>query len=88
MSDVFLSYASEDRGRVAAIVSALEASGLSVWWDRAIQVGASYDDAIEVALNAARCVVTVWTERLLGRIGTPLKSSFTPPTFHGSHDSV
>ena len=43
MSDVFLSYASEDRGRVAVIVSALEASGLSVWWDRAIQVGARPD---------------------------------------------
>ncbi len=63
MSDVFLSYASEDRDRVETLVSALEASGLSVWWDRAIQVGSSYDDAIEEALNEARCVVTVWTER-------------------------
>lgn len=63
MIDVFVSYASEDRARVAPLVSAMEASGLSVWWDRAIQVGTSYDDAIEAALNEARCVVTVWTKQ-------------------------
>ena len=62
MDDVFISYASEDRARVIPLAQALEARHLSVWWDREIPPGATFDDVIETALNAAGCVVVVWTE--------------------------
>ena len=35
MSDIFISYASEDRDRVKSLARALEQEGWSVWWDRA-----------------------------------------------------
>jgi TolB-like protein/Tfp pilus assembly protein PilF len=61
MSDVFLSYATEDRERVRPLVKALEAAGLSVWWDRDIRAGAAYDRVIEAALADAKCVVVAWS---------------------------
>jgi hypothetical protein len=33
MSDIFISYAREDRPRAEAIAKALEEHGWSVWWD-------------------------------------------------------
>ncbi|MEE4302150.1 MAG: toll/interleukin-1 receptor domain-containing protein [Pseudomonadales bacterium] len=62
MADIFLSYASEDRERVRPLVAALEAEGLSVWWDRELRPGPSFDLEIERAIEAARCVVVVWSE--------------------------
>ena len=63
MADIFLSYASDDRERVKPLVEALETDGFSVWWDRNIQAGASYDREIEAAINEASCVVVVWSQR-------------------------
>jgi type II secretory pathway pseudopilin PulG len=60
--DIFLSYASADRQKVAPIVAALEKTGWKVWWDRAIPAGKTFDQVIEEALDGARCVVVVWTE--------------------------
>jgi hypothetical protein len=62
MSDVFLGYAMEDRHRVEALAQVLEKSGWSVWWDRAIPPGKTFDEVIEVALAEAKCVVVVWSE--------------------------
>ena len=62
MDDVFISYAREDRARVQDLVQALEARGLSIWIDHSdIPPGATFDDVIERALDAARCVIVVWT---------------------------
>jgi formylglycine-generating enzyme required for sulfatase activity len=61
MSDIFLSYASEDLPRVLPLVRALEDRGWSVWWDRTILPGRTYDIVIEEALEAARCVIVVWS---------------------------
>jgi hypothetical protein len=36
VTDVFISYATEDRGPAAKLASALGALGWSVWWDRNI----------------------------------------------------
>jgi len=58
---IFLSYASGDRGRVQAMVRALEAMGWAVWWDRTIPPGKNFDDVIEEALDASRCVIVVWS---------------------------
>ncbi len=61
MADIFLSYSSADRDRVAPLVEALEADGFSVWWDRNIQPGPSFDREIEQAIDAAGCMVVVWS---------------------------
>ena len=62
MADVFLSYASEDRDRVTPIVEAIENSGFTVWWDLRIGLGTSFDREIERELEAAECVVVIWSE--------------------------
>ncbi len=60
-SDVFLSYASADRSRALQVAKALEASGLSVWWDRNISAGQTFDEVIERELESARTVVVLWS---------------------------
>jgi len=66
MSDVFVSYKRVDETRVAALVDALQAGGLSVWWDRDIEAGAHWRQAIGERLEAARCVIVVWSAASVG----------------------
>lgn len=66
MSDVFISYSSNDREEARRLADALEASGISVWWDRQIPPGRTYDEVIEEALGSARCVVVLWSESSVG----------------------
>ena len=61
MNDIFLSYANEDRDVARTMAAALESHGWSVWWDREISFGKPFDQVIEEELNAARCVVVLWT---------------------------
>ena len=61
MSDVFISYASEDRDGASKLAHALEARGWSVWWDRDIATGQAYDQVIERELARAGCVVVLWS---------------------------
>lgn len=61
MTDVFVSYASEDRERAGQLAQALGARGWSVWWDRKIIAGQAFDQAIERELETARCVVVLWS---------------------------
>lgn len=61
MTDVFISYANEDRERAARLASALGALGWSVWWDRKIIVGQAFDQAIERELETAKSVVVLWS---------------------------
>ncbi len=69
MTDVFLSYKREDEARVAPIVEGLRAAGLSVWWDRDIPGGESWRQTIGEHLEAARCVIVVWSETSVGPAG-------------------
>ncbi len=66
MSDVFISYASEDRSRAQALAEALEQEGWSIWWDRTILPGKTFDEVIETELKAARCVIVIWSETSVG----------------------
>jgi TolB-like protein/Tfp pilus assembly protein PilF len=69
MNDVFVSYKAEDRARVAALVAALEADGLSVWWDAHIGGGADWRESIQEHLDAARCVIVAWSDRSIATEG-------------------
>jgi Leucine-rich repeat (LRR) protein len=62
MADVFISYASPDREIVAGLAEALEASGLSVWWDRELSPGQDFGAEIDRELNSAHCIVTAWSK--------------------------
>lgn len=61
MSDIFISYASEDRDWVKPLAEALATQGWSVWWDREIPFGKAFDQVIKEALSDARCIVVVWS---------------------------
>jgi len=61
VSDIFISYANADRPRVEPLVDALQQQGWSVWWDRKILAGRTYDKVIEGALKDARCVIVLWS---------------------------
>jgi hypothetical protein len=66
VSDIFISYASADRDRAKVIAEALAARGFSVWWDRVIPPGRQFDEVIEEALDASRCVVVLWSKTSVG----------------------
>lgn len=61
MSDIFISYAHEDREWVRRLAARLEALGWSVWWDPVIPTGRSFRQVIDEALREARSVVVVWS---------------------------
>ena len=61
MSDVYISYKREDRDRVQALAVALQGAGFGVWWDRDLEGGANWRARMEEELNAARCVIVVWS---------------------------
>lgn len=63
MADVFISYDRDDRERIAKLVELLEAQGWSVFWDRDIPSGESWRSYLVGALERARCVVVLWTDR-------------------------
>lgn len=63
MSEIFLSYKSEDQPRAKIIAEALEQQGYSVWWDMTIPPGKTFDEVIEKALDSAKCVVVLWSRK-------------------------
>ena len=62
MSDVFLSYAREDRATAEKIANALVAKGATVFWDRNIVSGEIWDEVLARELKAARCVIVLWSQ--------------------------
>ncbi|MBX9747670.1 MAG: TIR domain-containing protein [Hyphomonadaceae bacterium] len=62
MADIFISYASEDRGRVRPLADALAQRGFNVWWDRSLAAGQDYTAIIERELKNAKAVIVVWTQ--------------------------
>jgi tetratricopeptide (TPR) repeat protein len=57
----YVSYSRLDRDRVGQLVSALESSGCSVWWDREVPSGQRWDEVLRQQLEQARYVLVVWT---------------------------
>jgi hypothetical protein len=66
MSEVFISYKSEDRAHVRVLVEGLRRAGLAVWWDQDIAPNAPWEATIEAALRAAGCVIVCWSARAVG----------------------
>jgi hypothetical protein len=66
MNDIFISYGSADRATAQNYADALESFGWSVWWDREIPLGKAFDQVIEEELNAARCVIVLWSRDAVG----------------------
>jgi TIR domain len=62
MADIFISYSNSDRPKAKALAEAIQQQGWSVWWDRKIPFGKSFDQVIEQELDTARCVLVVWTK--------------------------
>jgi hypothetical protein len=62
VTDVFISYASEDRDIAQELAHAIGASGRSVWWDRKIIAGQAFDQVIEKELDTAKSVVVLWSK--------------------------
>lgn len=69
MSQVFISYKSEDVARVARLGKALQRSGIEVWWDRYLPGDENWQAQIQTALKTAKCVVVVWTRASVGPAG-------------------
>jgi hypothetical protein len=61
MSDIFISYASADREHARQLADALIRRGYSVWWDRTIPPGRVFDEVIQEAIQAARCMIVLWS---------------------------
>ncbi|MFL6735567.1 MAG: TIR domain-containing protein [Sphingomonas sp.] len=65
-TDVFVSYKAEDRARLRPLIAALEAEGFTVWWDTHIGGGSHWREDIQEHLDAAKCVIVVWSRRSVG----------------------
>ena len=63
MSDIFISYDNEDRTRVKIIAEALKHYGYSVWWDRIIPPGKTFDVVIKEELDSTKCIIVLWSRK-------------------------
>jgi hypothetical protein len=61
LSDVFISYARENLLEARSIAEALHDRGLSVFWDRTIPAGRTFEHVIEEAIGDAKAVVVLWS---------------------------
>jgi hypothetical protein len=62
MADIFISYAREDVATAERLARYLERRGWTVWWDRRILAGKEFDEVIESEIQAAGCVIVIWTQ--------------------------
>ncbi len=63
MSDIFISYASEDKEKAGILAEVFEEQGWLVWWDYGIRTGDSFADVIEREIGLSKCVVVLWSKR-------------------------
>jgi DNA-binding response OmpR family regulator len=65
-TDLFLSYSRQDLAKIEALAFVLQQAGWSVWWDRHIKTGTSFDKVIEQALTNSRAVIVAWSTNSVG----------------------
>jgi len=68
MSDIFISYARTDQAKAKLLADAFVRQGWSVWWDRNIPPGKSFDEVIEKALDSAKCVIVLWSQQSVSSV--------------------
>jgi hypothetical protein len=61
VTNVFISYANEDAASAEMLADALQRAGFSIWWDRYIPPGKTWDEVIGRALDTAGCVIVLWS---------------------------
>ena len=61
MANIFLSYSRVDRPKAQQVAAALEEEGLTVWWDKVLKAGQTYDEVTEGMLRQADVVVVLWS---------------------------
>lgn len=61
MTDIFLSYSSKDKERVAPLCEKLTALGYSVFWDQQVPAGCDWDTWIRQELIKSKCAIVVWS---------------------------
>jgi len=63
MANIFLSYARKDRAKAEWLAAELrQHGGWTVWWDRQIFLGGVFWRVIQRELDAAECVVVLWSK--------------------------
>jgi hypothetical protein len=62
-TDIFLSYARQDRATARAFAECLAEEGFKVWWDASLHSGETFDEVIEQRLRDAKAVVVLWSPR-------------------------
>jgi hypothetical protein len=71
---VFISYKREDQAQAQRLALRLQQQGLKVWIDSDLPGGEAWRDNIEQALQAAGCVVVLWSHTSVGPQGHFVKS--------------
>jgi TIR domain len=61
VADIFLSYAHEDVERARPLAQALTAEGWTVFWDRRIPPGRSFENYIEQQVRDSRVMLVLWS---------------------------
>ena len=65
MADIFISYKREQRAAAAQVAELLRGNGYEVWWDRELIGGDNFQRTINDELDAAACVVVLWSQLAL-----------------------
>ncbi len=73
MSDVFISYCSEDRALVDYIYSELNEKGVAVWYDRNLKTGVQWDKEIIKHLVASSIILPVLSKNSIGSDWIPIE---------------
>jgi tetratricopeptide (TPR) repeat protein len=66
MSDIFISYAREDKEKAAEFARLFEQEHWAVWWDRDLIPGDKFEEVIGRELGEAKAVVVLWSETSVG----------------------
>lgn len=66
MADIFVSYASADRERIAPLVGMLEEMGWTLWWDRQLHGGSYFPQEIEDEATGADTILVAWSSASIG----------------------
>jgi hypothetical protein len=62
MTEIFISYAHEQKNQAERLAEDLEADGYTVWWDHVMRAGVDFDRYIRERIEAANVFIVIWSE--------------------------